>query len=184
MPSYPSENHLLRACRRGDRQAQFKLYQQFKVYLFGICMRYGKSREEAEDILQEGFYRILKDLKQYRGQGPLQAWMRKVMVNTALMHLRKFHKINYTFLEKEVVENTLPADTTLQYSDRANAIIQLIQSLPLVQQTVFNLRAIDGYSFKEIAQQTGAKEATLRSHYLRARTKLQSLLRKELNNDG
>lgn len=184
MRKYLTEKQLIRACLRRDRQAQFELYQQFKVYLFGVCMRYGKSKEEAEDILQEGFYHILKDLKQYSGKGPLQAWMRKIMVNTALMHLRKFHKINYTYLEKEVVENVLPADTTLQYSDRANAIIQLIQSLPLVQQTVFNMRAIDGYSFKEIAQHTGAKEATLRSHYLRARTALQSLLRKELNNDG
>lgn len=179
-----TEQQLIRACLRGDRQAQYGLYQKYKVYLFGICMRYAKSREEAEDILQEGFYRILKDLKQYSGEAPLQAWMRKVMVNSALMHLRKYHKIKYTFLENETSEHYLPADTSLVNSDRAMAIIQLIQKLPIAQQTVFNLRAIDGYSFREIAQQIEVKEATIRSHYLRARKKLQSLLKKELNNDG
>ena len=87
------DKKLIKSCIRGDRKAQFKLYQQHKVYLFGICMRYGKNKAEAEDILQEGFYRIFKDLKQYSGAVPIQAWMRKVMVNSSLMYIRKYHKL-------------------------------------------------------------------------------------------
>lgn len=147
-------------------------------------MRYAKSRSEAEDMLQEGFYRILKDLKQFSGDGDLRAWMRRVMINSALMYIRKYHKISYAELEIELTDESLLADMSLFYGDRSKAIIHLIRQLPISQQTVFNLRAIDGYSFKEIAEKMGTKEATLRSHFLRARTKLQSLLKKELNENG
>ena len=184
MAKIHSEKELILGCRRGERSAQFTLYQQFKVYLFGICQRYGKTRQEAEDILQEGFYRIFKDIKQYNGSGPFRAWMRKVMVNTALMYIRKNHKVSYAELEGELVDHHIGSDTSLLHSDRSKAIIKLIQELPISQQMVFNLKAIDGYSFKEIANKVGTNESTLRSHYLRARTRLQSLLRKELEKNG
>lgn len=184
MNSRTSEIQLIRGCLRGKREAQRELYQRHKLYLFGVAMRYAKGRQEAEDILQEGFYKIFKDLKQYKSDGPLQAWMRKVMVNTALMHIRKYHKMSFAALEPAQVEQQLLTDSSLLDSDRANAIILLIQSLPLAQQTVFNMRGIEGYSFKDISEKLGTNEATLRSHYLRARTQLKSLLRKELENEG
>ena len=79
---------LIKSCKRGNRKAQFELYEMHKVYLFEVCLRYAKSRAEAEDILQEGFYKILKDLDKVRDIKAIKGWMRKVMVNTALMHLR------------------------------------------------------------------------------------------------
>jgi len=175
---------LIKACLRGDRKAQFDLYEQHKVYLYGVCLRYAKSKEEAQDILQEGFYKIFKNLGQYKGDGPLQAWMRKVMVNTALMHLRKYGKTIFTDLDEHTFKNVNLTDRTLLEQDRANAIIHLIQQLPSSYQTVFNLRAIEGYSFKEISQNLDINEATLRSHYLRARKYLQKLLQKEMNKYG
>jgi len=90
----------------------------------------------------------------------------------------------YTELEGNMLEEHLGADTSLLHSDRSTAIIKLIQELSTVQQMVFNMKAIDGFSFAEIAAQVGTNEATLRSHYLRARKKLQSLLRKELEKNG
>ena len=184
MHSDPQELKLIRDCLLGKRSAQRRLYERHKVYLFGVALRYAKSRPEAEDVLQEGFYKIFKDLKQFDAKGPLRAWMRKVIVNTALMHIRRHHRISYTSLESREVENYLSPDVSLMQRDRANAIIRLIQELPVAQQMVFNLRAIEGYSFKDISQKLGANEATLRSHYLRARTQLQAMLSKELNNDG
>jgi len=175
------DKKLLKSCIRGDRKAQHQLYQAHKVYLFGICMRYGKDRQEAEDILQEGFYRILKDLKQFSGKTALKAWMRKVMVNSALMYIRKHHKLKVTGIDDYVFETKGPNDTSLLNQDRSKAIIFLIRQLPAVQQAVFNLRAMDEYSFKEIASMLGGNEATLRSHYLRARKALQELLKKELS---
>ena len=155
------------------------LYEAHKVYLFGVCMRYTRSKAEAEDMLLEGFYRILKDLKQYSSSSPINAWMRRVMVNSCLMHIRKHRKIQFSELTDNQVESHAPADLSLLNSDRANAIIALIRQLPMSHQTVFNLKAIDGYSFKEISSMLEINEATLRSHFLRARTKLQQLLNSE-----
>ncbi len=180
MKQNDQHKRLIKRCLRGHRDAQSELYKQHKVYLFGVCMRYAKNRAEAQDMLQEGFYKILKDLKQYNQQVPIQAWMRKVMVNTALMHIRKYRKVQYTEWQDHT-HNHKDSDVSLMAGDRSKAIIHLIRSLPDTQQTVFNLRAIEGYSFKEIAQKLETKEATLRSHYLRARTALQTMLKKELN---
>lgn len=151
-----------------------------KVYLFGVCMRYTRSRAEAEDMLSEGFYRILKDLKQFSVASNLKAWMRKVMINSCLMHIRKHRKMQFSELTDNHIESFAPTDLSLLNSDRAKAIIGLIRQLPTSHQTVFNLKAIDGYSFKEISKMLDINEATLRSHFLRARTKLQHLLNSEL----
>lgn len=178
-----NEAQLIKGCIQGNRKSQYLLYEQYKTYLYGICLRYAKTPHEAQDILQEGFFRILKDIKQFSGTS-LKAWMRKVMVNSALMHIRKYRKIEFSVLEVEKLENTKLSEDTFKIKDRANAVIHLIQQLPLSYQTVFNLRAMEGYSFKEIAQQLDANEATLRSHYLRARKQLQVILDKELKDNG
>ena len=155
------------------------LYETHKTYLFGVCMRYTRSKAEAEDMLLEGFYRILKDLKQYSNSSSLKAWMRKVMVNSCLMHIRKHRKMQFSELSDDQIKSNTPTDLSLLNRDRASAIISLIRQLPLSHQTVFNLKAIDGYSFKEISDKLDINEATLRSHFLRARTKLQQLLNNE-----
>ncbi len=177
-----TEQKIIRACIKGDRKAQYLLYNEYKVFLYGVCLRYAKSKVEAEDILQEGFYKIFKDLKSWSGEGVLRAWMRKVMVNTALMHIRKYRKMEFAELSE-----VLPDDPNLildfSQKDRANAIIKMIQQLPDPYQTVFNLRAMEGYSFREISQKLGSNEATLRSHYLRARSKLRKILEREFKED-
>lgn len=173
------QKDIIKQCIRGDRRSQKMLYDQHKVYLLGVCMRYTRSKAEAEDMLLEGFYRILKDLRQYSNTSSIKAWMRKVIVNSCLMHIRKYRKIQFSELTEDRVESNTPTDLSLLNSDRAKAIITLIRQLPLNHQTVFNLKAIDGYSFKEISNMLDINEATLRSHYLRARTKLQQLLNNE-----
>lgn len=170
---------IIKSCIKGDRKAQKMLYETHKVYLYGVCMRYTRSKAEAEDMLLEGFYRILKDLKQYTKTANLKAWMRRVMINSCLMHIRKHRKIQFSELNESHIESRSPTDMSLLNSDRATAIIALIRELPLSHQTVFNLKAIDGYSFKEISNMLDTNEATLRSHFLRARTKLQQLLQNE-----
>lgn len=179
-----NEAALIKACIKGNRKAQYTLYERHKTYLYGLCLRYAKTPQEAQDILQEGFFRILKDINQFSGKSTLQTWMRKVMVNSALMHIRKFRKIEFSVLEVEKLENVKLSEDTFQIMDRANAVIHLIQKLPLSYQTVFNLRAMEGYSFKEISQQLNTNEATLRSHYLRARKQLQEILNKEFKKNG
>lgn len=184
MTEKTTEYQIIQACLVGDRKAQSQLYELHKVYLFGLCQRYAKSRVEAEDMLIEGFYKVLKDLKHFKGDGDLRAWMRKVVVNTALMYIRKYRKVTYTELDQDVVEESKGFDYSMLEKERAQAIIALLQKLPPAQQLVFNLRAIDGYSFKEIASMTENNEATLRSHFLRARKQLQKFLTKETLGNG
>ncbi len=172
--------NLIKSCIKGDRRAQAKLYREHSVFLFGVAMRYAKDKSEAEDILQEGFYRILKDLKNWSQKAPLEAWMRKVMINSALMYLRKYRKMEFEQIMD--IENTILeiSDLSFEEKERANAVIRMIQSLPDPYQTIFNMKAIDGFSYQEISENLGVNENTLRSLYLRARNKLKIILQKEL----
>lgn len=171
---------ILEKAKSGNRQAQKSLYDAYKVYLFGVANLYACSKEEAEDILLEGFHRIFKDLKSYTAKGDLRAWMRKVMVNSALMHLRKYRKWETirTF-QNEAILN-VPDEIDFTAKDRVRSILTLIRSLPEPQRVIFSLKGIEGYTYKEISEQLGIKEVTLRSHYLRARKSLQHVLQKEL----
>jgi len=173
------EHKLLRASIDRDRLAQKKMYELHKVYLFGICMRYAKNRMEAEDMLQDAFVSIFKDLHKWSGSGPLRAWMRRVTINAALMHIRKYRKMQFSSIELDLIKH---AKVSIDFSkvDLPNGVIQIIQQLPEPYQTIFNLRAIDEYSFKEISAQLETNEATLRSYYLRARKKLKVVVEKEL----
>ena len=173
---------LINSCKKGNRKAQFELYEQHKVFLFEICLRYAKTRTEAEDILQEGFYKILKDLKQIKNIAAIKGWMRQVMVNTALMHLRKHQKIKFDALSEYDIEELNQIEIMSENKDKAQAAIRMIQYLPSGYQAVFNLRAIEGYSFKEISKQLNIKETTLRSHYHRAKEQLKQILEKEFEN--
>ncbi len=170
---------IIKGCIKGDRQAQYTLYNGYKIYLFGVCMRYARHRQEAQDMLQEGFILIFRDMKSFSGKSNIKTWMNRVMVNSCLMHIRKFRKIEFSDIENDRLENIHFTKDVFQEMDRANAIIHLIQQLPVAHQTVFNLRAMEGYSFKEISQQLDINEATLRSHYARARKQLQKFLDKE-----
>lgn len=176
--------NIIKRCLRGDRKAQFELYEQHKVPLFGICMRYASSRSEAEDILQEGFYSILKDLKSYSGKGSLQAWMRKVMVNASLMYIRKHRKLNISILDQEVLEYHLKPDTSLLNSDRVRALMDMVRRLPVNQQIVFNMKAVDGFEYHEICAKLETSESNCRSIYMRARNRLKEMLTVELKKDG
>jgi len=169
----------LRKIKAGNRKAQKELYDKYRIYLFGVANLYANSKEEAEDILQEGFYRIYKDIHSYRGTGELRAWMRKVMVNSALMHLRKYRKWSHQSSLEDDAILLIPDQIDLSAKERANSILELIRALPEPQRIIFTLKGIEGYNYKEISARLNIKEATLRSYYLRARKKLQVILQKE-----
>lgn len=168
----------------GNRDAQKALYETSKVYLLGVASLYASSKQEAEDILLEGFYRIFKDIKSYDGRGDLRAWMRKVVVNSALMHIRKYRKWQYATVDDDQALLNIPDNIDFSASERANSILAIIRTLKEPERTIFSLKGIEGYSYKEIAEKLELNESTLRSHYLRAKKKLQIILRKELEEDG
>lgn len=170
------EEHLLvRHCINGHPPAQKELYERYQSRLFGLCLRYARSEAEAVDYLQEGFIKIFRDLKNFRGDGPLEAWMCRVMVNTAISKLRRKSWIRDDTYDWE----SIPAEEPETDPDGLDAsqLIELIQQLPDGFRSVFNLYAIEGYAHKEIAQILDIAESTSRSQYLRARKLLQARIR-------
>lgn len=144
-----------------------------------MCLRYAKDRPEAEDMLQDGFIKIFADIHQYKGSGALGGWMRKVMVNTALQHLRK-QKRRGNPLEITEIADSYQAEETILSDLGARALTSLIQKLPPGYRAVFNLYVIEGYSHREIAEQLAVTESTTKSQLSKAKAMLRRLLEKNL----
>ncbi len=141
--------------------------------MFMVCLRYAPNRAEAEDFLQDGFMQVFRDLHQFDPEkGSLPAWMRKVMVNTALQHLRK-KKLAFVDYDVSVIENKALYDEDIISMLSAKEIVQLIQQLPEGYKVVFNLFMIEGYSHQEIAGMLGISENTSKSQLRKGRLALQ-----------
>ena len=150
--------------------------------MYGLCLRYMKHREEAEDVLQEGFFKVYEQLEQFKGDGPLGGWIRKVMVNTCLMKLRSQRRLVFPDQSLEYLPEAQHPGEDFMGEERAEQVIRLIQQLPSGYQTVFNLYAIEGFAHHEIAQKLGLAEGTVRSQYVRAKAALKKLLEQQMMN--
>ena len=175
---HTDEQKLIAACLKGKRKAKRRLYERFRVPMFRVCMRYAPSREVAEDLLQEGFYQVFKDLGQFRGEGALGGWINRIMVRTALNYLRKQRKGGFQDSFSEQISD-YDGEASILSDMGATHIMNLLQSLPSGYRAVFNLYAIEGYSHKEIAEQLDIAESSSRSQYVRARRALRQLLQQE-----
>ncbi len=173
-----TEQTLLQSCYKGDRQAQYALYQMFSKKMMAVCLRYSKSVPEAEDILQEGFIKVFQHIKDFKGNSKLETWITRIMVNTALNANRR--KM-YLFPMVDVTEINTPADEQILPDLSFEQLIQMIQGLPAGCQMVFNLYAIEGYSHQEIAGMLGISEGTSKSQYSRAKELLRDQLQTEAN---
>ncbi len=175
----PAEEHLVKACLNGDREAQRALYEQFKVPMFRLCLRYAKDRHEAEDLLQEGFIRVFSDLHQFRHRGALGGWIRRVMVNVALQHLRRQHRqVPTTDLEAVAFAQASDQDIIGELS--AKNLVRFIQQLPPGYRAVFNMYVLEGYSHKEIAEKLGVSVNTSKTQLFKAKAMLRSMLEKSI----
>jgi RNA polymerase sigma factor (sigma-70 family) len=166
----------LHACLRGERLAQKQLFEQFKGRMFALCLRYADSREDAEDILQEGFVKVFRDLPQYSGAGNFEGWMRKVFVNTAMQHLQRQRRMP---MLSELDGQDFPDDTDpFVFRDEAPArnMIRILQQLPPGFRTIFNLHVLEGYTHPEIADILGISVGTSKSQLLRAKAHFRKLL--------
>lgn len=167
----------LQSCIKGDRLAQKQFFERFRGKMFALCLRYARSREDAEDILQEGFVRVFRDLHQYSGVGNLEGWVRKVFVNSALQHIQKRKKELPTV---EFNDIDIPDEPAPYPSDEppAKNMIRILQQLPDGFRTVFNLHILEGYSHPEIAEILGISVGTSKSQLLRAKAHFKRLLEK------
>lgn len=173
----PTER-LIPACRDGDHKAQKRLFDALAPKMMAVCMRYMGNREDAEDVLQEGFVSVFTKLDSYTGSGSFEGWARKIFVNTALMHLRKTDALGLSDdIEEARSLHTEEASAVQQIGYKE--LLKLIAALPPDARTVFNMYVVEGYSHKDIAEQLGCTEATSRSKLQRARVRLQEMIREK-----
>jgi len=162
---------LIEACVSEDRKAQKKLYDLFASKMMMISLRYSKSDLEAEDILQESFIKIFKNLENLREHTNVAAWIKRIVINTALNYQRSklylYPMVNVEHLKISYDENI--ALSNFHHEE----LLNMIQDLPLGCQVIFNLYAIEGYTHKEIAGKLDISEGTSKSQYSRAKSLLQ-----------
>lgn len=158
-------DQLVKACIRQDRKAQRSFYDRFAPVMHTVCLRYVRDPADAEDVLLKGFMKVFENLKKYRGEGSLKGWVRRIIVNEALMYLRRQKNM---YLEVDVEEASDAHDACPDHLAEED-LLQLIYELPVGYRTVFNLYAIEGYSHHEIAEMLQINEGTSKSQLSRAR---------------
>jgi RNA polymerase sigma factor (sigma-70 family) len=164
-------HRLVNDCLRGDAVAQRQLYEEFAGSMLGVCYRYTKSMTDAEDVLQEGFIMVFKNLHQFSFSGELGGWIRRIMVNTAINYLKKNSRYQSDLSFRDGGLHPV-SDDDPEVTMSTKELAELIRQLPPGYQTIFNLHAIEGYSHVEIGRIFGIKEGTSRSQYARARSLL------------
>jgi len=178
-----SDEKLIKGCQRGKREFQQALYDKYCDGMYLVALRYSKMQQEAEDVLQEAFLKVFKNIKTFRKDSSLAYWIKRIVVNTALNHQRSklylYPMVDVTDLTNRSVDET--AISNLSYEE----LLKLIQKLPSGCQVIFNLFAIEGYKHSEIAELLQISEGTSKSQYSRAKSILsQSILGQEQRRYG
>ena len=180
-----SEQELVRGCSERSAKHYHLLFDRYYGKMFNVCRRYAKNHEEAQDMVQEGFIRVYKNILQYKGEGSFEGWMRRVMVTTCINYYHKYHnKEMVEFIDNihlaavaEDTENHVGfAINDAKNNYDAERLLKLIQNLPPGYRMVFNLHAIEGYSHTEIAEKLHITESTSRSNLAKARQKLKQMI--------
>jgi len=173
-----TEEVMIQGCLRNDATSQQELYYRYSPRMLSVCYRYAKSREDAEDMLQEGFIKVFTQIHQFQHRGALEGWIRRIIVHTCINNLKKNKKFSESVdiihaASIPVREENIPS--ILQ----AKQVVECIRLLPLGYRTVLNLYAIEGYSHREIAEILDVEESTSRSQYTRAKAMLEDILIKK-----
>ena len=179
LSSQTIESELVQACKRRDRKAQEAVFKRFAGKMKSICKRYLGASPLAEDVLMEGFMKVFTKIDLFKEQGSFEGWIRRIMVNEALMALRKEGKMKFQDTDFGFEIGQVGDAFANLHVEELN---KLIEGLPIGYKTVFNLYAIEGYNHQEIAEMLGIQEGTSKSQLSRARGLLQQKLN-ELHNE-
>ena len=174
LPAEFNEHDLIRACIRKERWAQKVLYEEYYSMMLGVCLRYSNNEEDAQDIMHEGFIKVFNNIRKYQTGTSLSAWIRRIMINTAIDFYRKNIRRRTEDIEQAHSLSTQEADAISRCSEKE--ILEAVQKLPPAYRTVFNLYIIEGYSHKEVGNLLNISESTSRSNLVKARIKLKKLL--------
>lgn len=173
------DRQLIAACKKQDTNAQRKLYETYAARMMGLCLRYCKDYDAAQDLLHDGFIKVFTQIKSYSGSGSFEGWMRRVFVNTVFEYFRQEKRKEFIILDGEEPEiETVDENLERLFNDDITEakLLEMIQEMPPGYRMVFNLYVFEEMSHKEIAKKMGIKENASRSQYSRAK----SFLRKKL----
>ncbi len=173
------EKQLLELCKKGDRAAQERLFRIYSPVMLGICMRYAKNKQEAEDVMQEGFIKVFTNISGFRGEGSFEGWIKRIMVNTSLNHYYKAKKTasNMSFddiRETQIVSENEEEVPELRFSQAE--MLEAIQKLPEGYRQVFNMYVFEKFKHREIAELLDISVNTSKSQLSKARTHLKNTL--------
>ena len=160
---------VIEGCIKNRRKAQIELYEQYAPMLLAICSRYVSDKSEAEDILQEAFFKILKSIGEYQGKGHFENWMKKIVINTAITHFHREKKHYYHDDIDDVRDYELQFNLSPDKAFEAQELHQLLGRMPEGYRMIFNLYAIEGFKHREIAEKLKIDESTSKTQYLRAK---------------
>ena len=170
--------NLVEGCLRGDRHSQSSLYNLLSKKMFVVCLRYSRSREEAEEILQEGFMKVFQFIHQYKSTGSFEGWVSKIMMNCALQRYRSKGHLHAVVSIDFVTEDNLTNDENIISKIGAKELLSMVQELSPAYRMVFNLYVFEGLKHREIAKLLNISEGTSKSNLSDAR----ALLQKAVNN--
>ena len=170
-----TEELLLQGCLHKDAASQQEFYNRYSPKMLSVCYRFAKNREDAEDMLQEGFIRIFSQIHQFQHKGALEGWIRKIIVHTCINLLKKNKKFSEN-VDIQYAQHLSVREEAVPAVIQAKQVIECIRMLPIGYRTVLNLFAIEGYNHKEIAEMLDIEESTSRSQYTRAKAMLEDIL--------
>lgn len=183
MPAY-TEQDLIVGCRKKSRAVQEHLYKIYYSLFLKVCARYAKNMQDAEQLLNDSFLKIFTQIEKFSNAGSFEGWMKRIVVNTCLDYLRS------TYLKEEMtmhVNAIQPEETNLSVGNDGlesiefRELVDMIQTLPSMTRTVFNLFVFEGFNHKEISGQLDISEGTSHWHVHQARNVLQKKIMQSKN---
>jgi RNA polymerase sigma factor (sigma-70 family) len=181
-PGRIAEEEIIRHCKTGSLKYQELLYKQFYGYAMGIGLRYSFSRDDAMEVVNDAFIKAFNSIRNFQSDKPFKAWLRTIIVNTAIDRRRKElkYQVNIEVNDLVVISTSARAIENLDAQD----ILELMKRLPPLHLTIFNLYEVDGYNHDEIAQLLSIPASSSRVYLSRAKEKMRTLLNTESNNHG
>lgn len=170
-----TEQAIITGCLHNDPAAQRELYNRYSPKMLSVCYRFGQSREDAEDMLQEGFIKVFTQIHTFQNKGAFEGWIRRIIVHTCINFLKKHKKFNES-VDLAYANSLQVKEETVPSIMQARQIIECIRLLPIGYRTVLNLYALEGYSHKEIGVMLDIEESTSRSQYTRSKAMLEMIL--------
>lgn len=176
LPYKAELERLIKGCAEGDRKCQQRIYEMFYGKMMGVCLRYTREREQAKDVLQDGFIKVYANIKYYSGDGSFEGWIRRIIVNTAIDYFRKNKNVLITvdsdYVSEMEGEKADDFEEGSLYNISTDDILREVQNLSPAYRTVFNLYVVEGYTHKEIAEELKITIGTSKSNLAKAKKNL------------